>query len=135
MAKTICKLLGVVFLLVGIIGFIKPDLLGTHLTLLHNVVHIVSGIIALYFGFAASLSAARGFALAFGAVYLLLGVVGFIMGDSANDRMLTLIADDPAVEGISGLMFGTADHAVHILIGVVFLAGALLTKPDARAID
>ena len=59
MAKTICKLLGVVFLLVGIAGFVKMDLLGTHLSMAHNLVHILSGIIALYFGFAATHAAAR----------------------------------------------------------------------------
>jgi preprotein translocase subunit Sss1 len=32
MAKTICKILGVVFVLVGICGFIVPTLLGAHLT-------------------------------------------------------------------------------------------------------
>ena len=127
MAKTICKLLGVVFLLVGLIGFVKPDLLGAHLTLAHNLVHIVSGIIALYFGFAGTLSGARGFCLAFGAVYLLLGVVGFIMGDAANDRMLNLIPNQ--------LMLGTRDHAIHILLGVLFLIGALATKTDGRGTD
>lgn len=133
MAKTICKLLGVVFLLVGIVGFIMSkdatgrDALGTHLTTAHNLVHIISGIVALYFGFSASLSAARGFCLAFGAVYLLLGVVGFIMGDSANDRMLKI--DDL-------LMLGTRDHAIHVLLGILFLVGALMTKPDrVRAAD
>ena len=128
MAKTICKLVGVVFLLAGIVGFVSDNFMGMHLTMAHNLVHIVSGILALYFGFAASLSAARGFALAFGAVYLLLGVVGFIMGDANNDRMLTLIDGK--------LMFGTRDHAVHILLGILFLIGALMTKPDRdRAVD
>ena len=126
MAKTICKLLGVVFLIVGVAGFVAPNLLGTHLSMAHNLVHIISGLIALYFGFAASLSAARGFCLAFGAIYLLLGVVGFITG-KGDDRMLAI--DDL-------LMLGTRDHAIHILLGLVFLAGALMTKADvARRTD
>jgi hypothetical protein len=138
MAKTICKLLGVVFLLVGIIGFVKPDLMGTHLSMAHNLVHILSGIVALYFGFAGTLSGARGFALAFGAVYLLLGIVGFIMGgpDSSTIANMTM-QDNRLWKVIPGtLELGTADHAVHILLGIVFLAGALMTKSDAaRAID
>ncbi|HWT02930.1 MAG TPA: DUF4383 domain-containing protein [Pyrinomonadaceae bacterium] len=123
MAKTICKLLGVLFILVGLIGFAKSDLLGAHLTTAHNLVHLISGAVALYFGFAASLSAARAFCLVFGAVYLLLGVVGFIMG-TGDDRMLNVIPNQ--------LMLGTADHAIHILLGVIFLVGALMTK-DGRA--
>jgi Domain of unknown function (DUF4383) len=138
MAKTICKLLGVVFLLVGIIGFIAPNLLGTHLSMAHNLVHILSGIIALYFGFAASLSAARGFALAFGAVYLLLGIVGFIMGSPGASTIANMTMEDGRLwKVIPGtLELGTADHAIHVLLGIVFLAGALMTKADAaRAVD
>src|ERR687889_402311 len=74
MAKTICKILGVVFILVGLIGFVSPGFLGTHLSLTHNLVHIISGAIALYFGFAATLSAARLFCIIFGVVYGLLGI-------------------------------------------------------------
>ncbi|MDT4952434.1 MAG: hypothetical protein QOJ02_572 [Acidobacteriota bacterium] len=140
MAKTICKLLGVVLLLVGIIGFVKPGFLGTHLSMAHNLVHILSGIIALYFGFAASLSAARGFCLAFGAVYLLLGICGFILG-SAQPTTLTnmtdMAADTRLWKVIPGtLELGTADHAVHLLLGILFLVGALMTKTNyARAVD
>jgi uncharacterized membrane protein HdeD (DUF308 family) len=136
MAKTICKLLGVVLLLVGIIGFVKPGFLGTHLSMAHNLVHILTGIISLYFGFAASLSAARGFALAFGAVYLLLGICGFILGAPGSPTMANMAemgADSRLWKVIPGtLELGTADHAVHILLGILFLVGALMTKADVR---
>jgi hypothetical protein len=59
MAKTVCKLLGVVFVIVGVAGFVAPTLLGAHLTPAHNLVHLVSGAIALYFGFAGSYGAAK----------------------------------------------------------------------------
>ena len=117
MAKTVCKILGVVFLLVGLIGFVSPDLLGAHLNAAHNVVHIVSGAVALYFGFAGSLSGAKLFSLVFGVVYLGLGVLGLGMGTGA-DRMWML----------GPLHFGQADHGIHILLGVIFLAGGLFTK-------
>ena len=63
MAKTVCKILGVVFLLVGVCGFVAPHLLGAHLSPAHNVVHLVSGALALYFGFAGTFSAAKMFSL------------------------------------------------------------------------
>jgi len=120
MAKTVCKLLGVVFLLVGVCGFFAPHLLGAHLTPAHNMVHIVSGIVAIYFGFAGSLSGARGFCLVFGIVYLALGFLGqFVFGNPEMDRMWH-------VAGILDL--AKVDHFIHILLGVVFLAGGLLTK-------
>src|SRR5262245_35577689 len=81
MAKTLCKIFGVVFVLVGIAGFVKDDLLGAHLTPVHNIVHLLTGAIALYFGFAGADSAARAFCQIFGVIYLILGVVGFINPD------------------------------------------------------
>src|SRR5262245_2731067 len=101
MAKTVCKILGVVFLLVGVIGFVKSDLLGTHLSMAHNVVHLVSGVIALYLGFAGSLAAARAFCLVFGIVYLGLGILGMFFG-TGGDRMWM----------VGPLHFGQADHGV-----------------------
>ena len=117
MAKTVCKILGVVFLLVGIAGFAAPTLLGAHLNPAHNLVHIVSGVVALYFGFAGSLSGARNFCLVFGIVYLGLGILGMAMG-TGDDRMWDL----------GPLHLGTADHGIHVLLGLVFLAGGLFTK-------
>ena len=122
MAKTIAKILGVVFILVGLVGFVSPGFLGTHLSTTHNLVHLLSGAIALYFGFAATLSAARLFCIVFGIVYGLLGVAGFLLG-SGPDRMFEALAP-------LGLHLGTMDHLVHILLGVVFLIGGFLTKAD-----
>ncbi len=118
MAKTVCKILGVVFLLVGAAGFAKADLLGAHLTPPHNVVHIVSGVIASYFGFAGSLSGAKGFCLVFGIVYLALGLLGMVMGDAAMARAWN----------VGPLELGMADHGIHLLLGAIFLAGGLFTK-------
>jgi hypothetical protein len=117
MAKTVCKILGVVFLLVGVAGFAKPDLLGAHLNPAHNVVHIISGVIALYFGFAGSLSGAKAFSLVFGVVYMALGICGMGFGAGAEHMWV-----------VGPLHFGQVDHGIHILLGVVFLAGGLFTK-------
>src|SRR5262245_29363801 len=80
MAKTVCKILGVVFILVGLLGFVQPGFAGAHLFGAHNAVHIVSGAIALYFGFAGSLAGAKTFSLVFGLVYIALGILGFAFG-------------------------------------------------------
>jgi len=117
MAKTVCKILGVVFLLVGLVGFAAPNLLSAHLSPAHNVVHIVSGAIALYLGFAGSLSGAKAFCLVFGVVYLALGILGMALGAGAERMWM-----------VGPLHFGTADHGIHILLGVIFLAGGLFTK-------
>ncbi len=117
MAKTVCKILGVVFLLVGVVGFANQGLLGAHLTPPHNVVHIVSGVIALYFGFAGSLSGAKALSLVFGVVYMALGILGMALGTEAE-----------RLWNVGPLHLGQADHGIHLLLGVVFLAGGLFTK-------
>jgi hypothetical protein len=117
MAKTVCKILGVVLLLVGVLGFTHVlDPLGAHLNPAHNAVHIISAALALYFGFAGSAKAARGFCLVFGLVYLALGVCGWFLG-TAPDHMLNIS---------TLLTLGSRDHIIHILLGVIFLAGGAL---------
>jgi hypothetical protein len=118
MAKTVCKILGIVFLLVGVCGFAAPHLLGAHLTPPHNLVHIVSGVIALYFGFAGSQAGARGFSLVFGVLYLGLGILGLVLGDPAMERMWH----------VGPLLLGFVDHGIHLVLGAVFLAAGLFTK-------
>jgi hypothetical protein len=136
MAKRICTILGAVLLLVGVVGFVNHDLMGTHLSTTHNLVHIISGALALYLGLKGTLGAARTFCLVFGAVYLLLGVAGFLFGGQgtpgvpgpADSRLLKVL---PNV-----LELGTVDHVIHILLGILFLIGGLLTKADLhRATD
>lgn len=118
MAKTICTLLGVVFILVGLIGFAKHDLLGAHLSTAHNVIHLVSGAIALFLGLKGSLSAAKMFCIVFGAVYLLLGIVGFLLG-TGDGKIFAVLPGT--------LELGTMDHIIHVALGIIFLAGGFMT--------
>lgn len=119
MAKTIATLLGVVFILVGLVGFAAPGLLGAHLSPAHNVIHLVSGAVALFLGLKGSLTATKMFCLIFGVVYLLLGVVGFGAGTGA-DRMF------PVIPGI--LELGMMDHIIHVLLGLILLIAGLMTS-------
>ena len=105
--------MGLVLLLVGLLGFTHVlDPLGAHLSTAHNLIHLISGALALYFGFAGSLSGAKGFCIVFGLVYLALGVIGLAMGDLH----------------IGPLMLGKVDHGIHLILGAIFLAGGLFTK-------
>ena len=124
MAKTVCKLLGLIFLIVGIAGIFSHNLLGAHLNMAHNMVHIVSGVVALYFGFSGSYSGARGFCLLFGLVYLLLGVCGWFLGTGAKHMFNIPNAESPI------LMLGKMDHIIHVLLGVIFLAGGAMGGSD-----
>jgi hypothetical protein len=133
MAKMVATILGAAFVLVGLLGFIAPGMLGMHLSTAHNLIHIVSGAIALYFGLAGTLAAARMFNIIFGVVYLLLGLVGFLAGTQATPSMPDMTPNAHLLKILPGtLEFGTMDHVVHILLGLVFILGGVLTRGDVR---
>jgi hypothetical protein len=77
----------------------------------HNLVHIVSGVIGLLL--AGSYDGARLFALAGGAVYLVVAIVGFMAGDGGE---------------IAGLVpVNTKDNVLHLLIAIAGLGAGLAT--------
>jgi len=116
-AKTYALVLGVVLLLVGILGFVpalNPD--GNELGIfaingLHNVIHILTGVV----GIAAATSAgglyARWFAGIFGAVYALVTIVGFAQGNTVLGLIPANTADNLLHTAITlsalGVFFGT----------------------------
>lgn len=86
MLKNVCVGFGLVFLAVGLLGFVPGvtrdgHLLGIfHVNAVHNVVHILSGLAALMAGWASE-HAARMFLRLFGAVYAIIALLGFVYGD------------------------------------------------------
>jgi hypothetical protein len=119
MAKTACKILGTAFLLAGVAGFFNPHLLGFHLTTVHNIVHLATAGASLYFGFAGTLSGARGFAIGFGAVYALLGILGF----AAPNLVAAVLMHPPVSPGEL-----LPDNLFHVVVGGAFLAAGLATS-------
>ncbi len=104
-------LFGVVFLLVGILGFVPgvtdhEMLLGLfHTNAAHNAVHLLSGAVALACG-RSSVRAAQLYFRIFGVVYGLVAVLGFVQGDAL---LLGLISNN------------TADVWLHVAIAVASL--------------
>jgi Domain of unknown function (DUF4383) len=123
MAKTISLILGIVFLVVGVIGFVMPGFAGAHLSVAHNLIHLITGAVAVYFGTKGTLASARTFCLVFGLVYGLLGIAGFLLG-TGSSKMLTLVP--------GALMLGIVDHVIHVALGTIFVLGALMTHPIHR---
>ena len=109
---------GVLLLAVGLLGFAAPGFLGMHLSALHNVVLLLSGAMAIYFGLKATPAAARTFCTVFGALYGLLGLTGYVAGGS--DYILTIIP--------GALVLGPIDHSAHLILGAIFLATGLAER-------
>jgi hypothetical protein len=124
MARTICKVLGVAFVLAGLGGFAMPRLMGFHLTTIHNVIHIATGAVALYLGFSGSAGAVKTFCVAFGGVYLALGVLGFVA-----PGVVAAVIGHPL--GDPGEL--TPDNVFHVAVGAVFLLAGLAGPREVPA--
>jgi hypothetical protein len=112
MVKTAALLFGIVFLVIGILGFVPaatpPDgmLLGIfHVNTAHNIVHLASGVVFLLCGMA-GVGPSRTFFQIFGIIYALVALLGFYYRDNA---LLGIIANN------------TADTWLHVVLAVVML--------------
>lgn len=78
-AKGFAQVNGILTLLLGVLGFVYPNLGLFTLATNHTYLHLLIAVVSLYFGFGnASADATMMFAKIFGVVYLLLGVLGFL---------------------------------------------------------
>ena len=128
-ARLYAGLVGAMLVVAGIIGFFysadfgSPGNVDAVLGILdvngwHNVVHILTGVLGLL-AFSAGVYAARQYALALGAVYIVVTVWGFIVGD--GDSILGIIP------------VNSEDNVLHLLIGISGLAAGLATAEAAPA--
>ena len=126
MIQNVARLFGVVFLLIGALGFLAggmsmeadPDLAPRALGLfpvnvLHNAIHLLFGV----WGLAASRTVAGAalYAKAAGAIYLVLAIAGFII---------------PTTFGL--IPIGGHDIWLHGLIGIVLLTVGLQAPRSVR---
>ncbi|WP_460667830.1 DUF4383 domain-containing protein [Kocuria himachalensis] len=133
LVRTACLLYGVVFLLVGVAGFIpgitsnydtmqfaghhsEAMLMGVfQVSILHNLVHLLYG--AAGIALARSVSGARNFLRWGGAVYLLLWLYGLLIDKESGANFVPV---------------NTADDGLHLLLGVTMVALSFLDR-RARA--
>jgi hypothetical protein len=111
--RTYAGVVGIVLLLLGIVGLILPDaiLFGfLNSDIIEDIIHLVTGGLMAYVGFAQRDNAlARMVVGVLGAIYLLVGILGFLSN--------TLF-------GIVPSGYTTADNIVHLLLGVLGLVVA-----------
>jgi hypothetical protein len=127
--QKVCVALGVFFVLAGFGGIIMPGMLGMHLSLPHNIIHLASGALCLWVGLSDDTKKAYNFAVAFGVVYGLLGVAGFVFGQAGYPGVGHMEADQNLLRIIPNVLeFGTMDHGVHILLSAGFLVASIVWK-------
>ncbi|MDO8510346.1 MAG: DUF4383 domain-containing protein [bacterium] len=124
MVKTLGIIIGIVFLAVGILGYIPNPIVGMDAgdlfatDQMHNLVHLASGIIILLASLGRAATAATTLKV-FGVIYLILAVVGFWQIGSGTGVLLGLVE-------VNG-----ADNWLHLVLGIVILAAGYARKGDA----
>ncbi len=128
-ASLYAGLIGAVLLVAGIIGFFysasfgSPGNVDAVLGILdvnawHNLIHIASGVAGLL-AFSAGARASRTYALVFGAIYIVVAIWGFVIGNH---------------ESILGFVpVNTEDNFLHLILGVLGLGAYAASDPEAEA--
>ena len=120
-ARSAAFVFGVVFLIVGVLGYIPNPIVGpTGLFMtnhLHNIVHILSGIVLLL-GVYSGLGSSMALKIV-GIVYGLVALCGFFM---AMDGMMF------------GIAINMADKWLHVLLAAAILAAGFLLPGDTKAV-
>ncbi len=110
MIRTVALVYGVVFLVVGSLGFVPVLTVGGEYLLgifgvnaVHNAVHLLFGVLGII---AAFTGWSRSYLQGVGVIYLLLGVLGFVPGLYAGNEMLLGIVH-----------INLADNLLHLTLG------------------
>lgn len=133
-AKFYAQALGIVLLLVGILGFV-PALGGTAafqppsselgifpINNLHNVIHIVTGLLGIFAGLYAGGGYARTYALVFGVIYALVTALGFAVAPGADVTYLVQLVP-----------LNIADNLLHLGIAATGLVAFFMTSSRVAA--
>lgn len=121
-AKTAPLAIGIIFIVVGLLGFIDNPIIGSsdkamfHADTVHNLVHIISGLLFVLIAMAAPASASTVMVI-FGVVYLLIGIVG-----------LTSVGADGMAKVLGFLHVNAADNYLHIALGIVIALAGMITR-------
>ena len=122
MAKTLAIISGIVFVLVGLLGFVDNPLVGMdaffEADMAHNLVHLVIGLTLLAVAFLATAQSALWLKI-IGVVYLIVAVLGFFL--TSGGMLLGIMA------------VNDADHWLHVVLGVALLAAGYLANGETSA--
>ena len=121
-AKTAALAIGLIFIAVGLLGFIDNPIIYDsetaifHADRTHNLVHIVSGVLFVLIALASPASA-KTFLILFGIVYLAIGVGGLMsFGTEGMGKVLGFLH-------VNG-----NDNLLHVGLGVVIFLAGIVSK-------
>lgn len=115
-------LAGIVLVAVGLLGFLNTSIIGSGSGALiatdniHNIVHLVTGLIALYIAFGLKGQQQATAVLGFGVLYLVIFVA---------------VLASPTLFGIFSVAANAPIHVIHIAVAVVSLAVGYMARGSA----
>ncbi len=122
MVRLYAQILGVVLLLVGVVGLLVGErlVLGIlNADILEDIVHLITGGLLAYVGFGRTdLALARNVVLVLGIIYLVVGLLGFVV-----PMMFGLLPDGYTI----------FDNLLHLALGVASIAVALFARGSVAA--
>ena len=120
MIRQYAQVIGIVVILLGLVGLLLGDQLLAgllNIDIAEDLVHLASGALLLYAGFAArDAGLVRNIVGAVGVVYLLVGVLGFII---------------PDLFGLLPHEYTVFDNLLHLVLGILGILAAWVVK-DTR---
>ena len=117
MAKKLAMVFGVVFVLIGVLGFFNDPVLGVFaVNGIHNIVHILLGIILIWGSKGDAAKVLKVVAI----VYFLVAILGFVL--SPADGMLLGLVE-----------VNTADNWLHLVLAIVLFLASMGGKPMIMA--
>ena len=117
-------LAGIVLIGAGLLGFLNTQLVGTadnalvRADTVHNIVHIVTGLIALYIAFGLRGEQQANAVLGFGVLYLIIFVAVLV---------------SPTLFGIFSVAANGAVHVIHAAVAIVSLAVGYMARSGNTA--
>ena len=122
MARTYAGVVGVVVILIGVVGLVAGEqpLFGlVNIDIVEDLVHLLTGGLLAYVGLGQrDEGLARGVVGGLGVVYLLVGVLGFVL---------------PMLLGLLPHGYSIVDNVIHLTLGVAGIAVAFSSRGGAPA--
>jgi hypothetical protein len=117
-AKTAAMVLGLVFLIVGVLGFVPNPVLGPTgifvVNTMHDYIHIASGLVLLLGAYSSGPSLALKVV---GAIYGVIAILGFLM---PGDMMMGMVA------------MNAADRWLHLVLAIIILFAGFGLAPERK---
>lgn len=122
LVRTYAGIVGVVIILIGIVGLLlgEQPLLGlVNIDITEDIIHLVTGGLLAYVGFGQrDVGLARNVVGGLGVIYLLVGVLGFVI---------------PMLFGLLPHGYSVVDNIIHLTLGVLGIAVAFSSPGGAAA--